>query len=121
MTLPKLKEARFLLKPLLPVYGLATSGTVFCLGTQSGKCIRCDPFEHTAALDFLGDGRDKAFTIEIHMELFSGTMDDLRDMEWTLGGKEYVVGDTHLGPTSYFRLRAGFFSLSQELTDGFQL
>jgi len=102
-----------------PVQWLTTLGTVFYAGLQDRKCIWCDPFEHAAALYFLGDSGYKAFTIETHMEIFFCPCNDFRDMEWSFCRKEYVIDDTHLGPASSSRFKTRLFVLAQELSDGF--
>jgi hypothetical protein len=63
---------------------------------QNRKGIGCDALEHTVTFDLLNDGRDKAFTIESHMERFFDPDDDLGDMERLVGGEEYVINYTQL-------------------------
>jgi hypothetical protein len=88
---------------------------------QNRKSIRGDSLEHTAVFDLLDDGRDKAFTIEGHVESLLCPGNDFRDMKGLIGGEEYVINDTHLGPTGSSGLKPRLFSLYQELSDRFQL
>ena len=97
------------------------SGVMLIADIQNRKGIRGHSLEHTAAFDLLDDGRDKAFAIEGHVEGLLCPGDDFRDMKRLVGGEEYVIDDTHLGPTGSSGLKPRLFSLSQELADGFQL
>jgi len=95
------------------------SGVMLIADIQDCKGIRGHSLEHTAAFDLLDDGRDKAFAIEGHMERLLCPGDDFRYMKGLVGGEEYVINDTHLGPTGSTGLKPGLFSLSQELADRF--
>ena len=97
------------------------SGVMLIADIQNRKGIRGHSLEHTAAFDLLDDGRDKAFAIEGHMERLLCAGDDFGDMKGLVGGEEYVINYTHLGPTCSSGLKPRIFSLSQELADRFQL
>jgi hypothetical protein len=100
---------------------IGRSGAMLIGDIQNRKGIRCDSLEHTATFSLLDDGRDKAFTIEGHVEGCLCPGDDFGDMKGPVGGEQYVINDTHLRPTGSSGFKLRLFSLPQELADRFQL
>jgi len=75
--------------------------------------------KHPVAFYFLGERRYQAFAINVDPEFIFGPVDDFVDMERLVGMKQYVVDDTHLGPTFSSGFKAGLFPLPEEMPDGF--